>query len=212
MGKLINIAGKVFGRLTVLRRSKKAGGVNWECLCSCGNTVIVGSQNLRNGHAKSCGCLKKDLFIERITKHGCAANLLYRNLYLNMVGRCINPNNVSYKNYGAKGITVYQRWLNDPTFFVKWALLNGYAEGMQLHRKDKNRGYYPSNCEFIDRKEHIRKHRGSLNESDIKYIQKQHPSFLGTFPEYCHKMATRFGVHYDTIRRIIKKEGRYRNV
>lgn len=60
---LIDLAGKVFGNLTVLRRHDKKqlyekGGssVMWECQCSCGNHTIVSGSNLRTGHVQSCGC------------------------------------------------------------------------------------------------------------------------------------------------------------
>ena len=30
----------------------------WICECDCGNEVIVWGTHLRNGHTKSCGCIK----------------------------------------------------------------------------------------------------------------------------------------------------------
>jgi hypothetical protein len=62
MGTLIDLTGKKFSRLTVLkmnpfRHSKK---VMWECLCDCGNTALVQSAHLVSGHTKSCGCYQKE--------------------------------------------------------------------------------------------------------------------------------------------------------
>lgn len=63
--KLIDLTGKRFHRLTVLRRCgtyispKGAKSVTWECLCDCGNVVIVHGASLKSGTTKSCGCLRK---------------------------------------------------------------------------------------------------------------------------------------------------------
>lgn len=59
-----NLAGKRFGKLTVIKRVEDnilPGGLNepvWLCKCDCGNHTKVRGAFLRNGHTKSCGCLK----------------------------------------------------------------------------------------------------------------------------------------------------------
>jgi len=60
MGKLIDLTGKKFGRLTVIKRSypnKNWKDPNWLCKCECGTEKIIGGTHLRDGHIKSCGCL-----------------------------------------------------------------------------------------------------------------------------------------------------------
>ena len=62
--------GQIYGRLTI----RKCLGRNhnkkliWEAECSCGNIVTVTSDLIRNGHTRSCGCLKKEQTKERCTK------------------------------------------------------------------------------------------------------------------------------------------------
>ena len=57
--KKLDLSGQRFGSLTVIRPGEKHGKkTTWVCLCDCGNTSIVVSDNLRSGHTKSCGCLK----------------------------------------------------------------------------------------------------------------------------------------------------------
>ena len=56
---IINIMGQKFGFLTVLSKEKsKNGKAMWLCQCECGNKVVARSSSLRDGHTKSCGCLK----------------------------------------------------------------------------------------------------------------------------------------------------------
>lgn len=63
MGKLIDLTGERFGKLTVLHRVQNRvqpsgqSKSQWMCLCDCGNQIIVAGQNLRNNHTLSCGCL-----------------------------------------------------------------------------------------------------------------------------------------------------------
>lgn len=72
MGKLIDLTGKKFGRLTVIKRAEDYTYYNskrkvvipqWYCKCDCGNQelILVRGLHLRNGNTKSCGCLSKEL-------------------------------------------------------------------------------------------------------------------------------------------------------
>lgn len=65
---IYDLTGNVYGRLTVLGESGKNGhtGGYWNCRCSCGNLVVVARDNLRTGNTKSCGCLSKNLSMERM--------------------------------------------------------------------------------------------------------------------------------------------------
>lgn len=69
MGRLIDLTGQVFGRLTVIERNTENDKSNkpaWVCQCSCGQRVIIGGGHLRSGHTQSCGCLqKKDITNQR---------------------------------------------------------------------------------------------------------------------------------------------------
>ena len=59
--KAMDLTGKRYNRLTVIRRSDKPpqnGAVFWECKCDCGNIKEVTTSNLINGLVKSCGCLR----------------------------------------------------------------------------------------------------------------------------------------------------------
>lgn len=59
-GNTINLIGKKFNHLTVVKRngSSKKGQAQWLCKCDCGNPnlICVLGSNLRSGHTQSCGC------------------------------------------------------------------------------------------------------------------------------------------------------------
>lgn len=56
MAKLIDISGQKFGLLTA--KTYDSNTRTWNCECDCGKETKVASYNLRNGHTKSCGCLR----------------------------------------------------------------------------------------------------------------------------------------------------------
>lgn len=63
MGRLIDLTGKKFGRLTAIKRSypnDKWNSMMWLCKCDCGKETITRGKNLRDGATRSCGCLQKD--------------------------------------------------------------------------------------------------------------------------------------------------------
>lgn len=158
------LIGKTFSRLTVISETdpliKKRGTRDNRvlCRCSCGNEVKVITYNLKNGNTKSCGCLKKELISKRSKTHGMSHTSIF-NVFSLMKSRCYNENNSAYKNYGGRGITICDEWLNDPSAFFSWASENGYSQSLQIDRIDNDKGYSPENCRFVTLLENIANRR-----------------------------------------------------
>lgn len=69
--KKINEIGNQYGYLTVIDSAPSQNNrAMWLCQCKCGNTIIASGKLLRNGHVKSCGCLKSEKTIERNIERG----------------------------------------------------------------------------------------------------------------------------------------------
>jgi len=146
MGKVKDITGQKFGKLTVIKRhgNDNFGQATWGCLCECGKKKVVTGYDLRGGRSKSCGCL------QRSGTHGKSKTRLYRT-WVSMKTRCLDENHNSYASYGGRGIKVCEYWLN-PKNFMDWALKNGYDMALQLDRIDNNGNYCPENCRYVTSK------------------------------------------------------------
>jgi hypothetical protein len=72
-----------------------------------------------------------------------------------MKQRCSNENTIGYEWYGNSGIRVCKQWKKYLPF-RKWALSNGYKDGLTIDRIKNNKGYNPDNCRWITSKEQMR--------------------------------------------------------
>jgi len=119
--------------------------------CFCGAEFIARNTDVSLGKVKSCGCLWK--------RHSMRNHPLY-DLWHGMVSRCTNPKFEQYQDYGGRGITVCDRWLNVAAFISDITEeLGDRPKGYQLDRKDNNKGYCPGNVRWTTPKQNCRNTR-----------------------------------------------------
>lgn len=65
--RIKDLTGLRFGKLTVISMSGKIGKkVAWKCKCDCGKETIATGTHLKTGHTRSCGCIAKETYDEKI--------------------------------------------------------------------------------------------------------------------------------------------------
>lgn len=126
--------------------------------CVCGKEFESYLNKVRFGHTRSCGCLKIQATIERNLTHGLTYHPLYT-VWKDMKTRCLNVKCDAYKDYGERGITICNEWVETPNQFIEWALASGWQKGLEIDRINNNGNYEPGNIRFVTHAENSRNRR-----------------------------------------------------
>lgn len=190
MAVRVDLTGKRYGKLTVIGIAEDVVGKRkkWLCRCDCGNECVVLGYNLQSGHIRNCRECGFKALSEKRTTHGKRHEKIYY-VWYDMIRRCEKETDKSYKNYGARGISVCEEW-HDPCKFFEWADKSGYKHGLELDRIDVNGNYCPENCRWITSLENNNNRR---NNVFISMNGEEH-----TISEWCRILgvtAKKFNYH-----------------
>ncbi len=159
-------AGKINKMRIFTDREKRYLKENYEKYASRGKLDELAVNMKRTKHyvcrqAKYLGLTHQARKKEWTETHGCSGHPLYP-IRTSMVLRCYNKKYPSYKNYGARGITVCDDWRKEPNNFIKWLIANGYKKGLTIDRADNDGNYTPKNCRIVTYKAQMRNKRNNI--------------------------------------------------
>lgn len=194
--KLIDFTGQKFGRLTVIEfvgRIHHAS--NWRCSCDCGNSIVVPLAGLRAGLQKSCGCYKRERMGTMTLKHGARAHheddsrdRIFHPIYKvwdGMKQRCYNPATANFMDYGGRGITICDEWVNDFEAFMAYVGPRP-SPRHSIDRYPNNDGNYePGNVRWATQSQQARNRRSNrLIEVDGKLVPLVVAAKITGLPRY----------------------------
>jgi hypothetical protein len=160
----VNI-GERFGRLIIM--NEIIGNYStrkFMVKCDCGNECEVYMNNLTRGHTNSCGCFANEVLMKRNIKHGDAPRgnaATEYNTYRSMINRCSNPKDKRYDEYGGRGISVCDEWLNSYETFLN-DMGRRPENKTSIDRIDVNGNYCKENCRWSDALEQARNLRSNV--------------------------------------------------
>jgi hypothetical protein len=149
-GIKIDLTGQIFTWLTVKGRALrgKSYDVKWECVCKCGAERIVYGMMLTNGKTKSCGCWSRAQSSIINRTHGMSRKSKDHakgyNSWISAKTRCFSPSNHKFPIYGARGITMCNRWRESFKEFIED--LGVCPAGMSIDRIDNDGNYSCGKC------------------------------------------------------------------
>jgi hypothetical protein len=126
-------------------------------LCVCGDTFLTGIWEFLAGKTTSCGCLRY--------KHGGSETREY-STWEGMLARCRNKNSKGYRYYGARGISVCERWLKFENFLAD---MGPKPEGRTLDRINNDGNYERGNCRWATN------HEQRINKRIKTHCKRGHP-------------------------------------
>lgn len=138
--------GDVFGKLTVLERSRYNGkNVFYRVQCECGIIKEVQGSQLLSGNTNSCGCYLTEKRGAPRENHGKTGTHEYK-VWVSVVNRTTRPTKSTREWYYDKGIEVSAEWRASFTQFFED--MGPCPEGYSLDRIDPAGNYCKENCRW----------------------------------------------------------------
>lgn len=144
------VPGFSIGHLTVEGQSRLGGRVH--VICTCGTRREFPAKQFLRGEFKSCGCKRWRPFSNhRAQTHGLSKTPEYQ-AWCSIKKRCLNPSNISWPDYGGRGITICDAWRD--SFDVFFAYVGRRpSPNHSIDRINNDGNYEPGNVRWATRSE-----------------------------------------------------------
>jgi hypothetical protein len=157
----LTIIEKRYGRLSVISEvEKKKGARQVSAVCDCGVVKTYNLGALSRRRTSSCGCLNMESRLSsgsHFNTKGGEHTGAYRS-WASMKQRCLDPAAENYADYGGRGISVCERWLDFEGFFAD---MGSRPLRKSIDRINPNGNYELSNCRWATVKQQSNNRRNN---------------------------------------------------
>lgn len=114
-------------------------------------------------------------------------------IWKGMKDRCYKKHKVAYAYYGARGVTVCDRWFSFRCFFEDMAPT--YYAGATIDRIDSGKGYSPENCRWSTPKEQARNRKTNryITVDGTTKCLAEWAEYLGCNPSIFNRRVYKYG-------------------
>lgn len=162
-----DLTGMVVGRLTAIRKVPAKPRALWLCKCTCGGEKLVLASNYLKRAHNDCGCgfvaSRQTSALAHGDNRAGRRTKEYRT-WAKIKGRCHNPTDAGYADYGGRGITMCDAWRESFEAFLRDV---GRAPSPKdsIDRIDNDQGYTPDNVRWATPSQQVRNRRSTIRHN-----------------------------------------------
>lgn len=184
--RVIDMTGRQYADLTAIRSCGKAssGDLKWLFKCRCGTEFEANGYYARCGKITSCPICAAERTRIASVKHGLSSSPEFE-IWTGMQTRCLNKNAHGFTNYGDRGISICQRWMDSFENFLA-DMGPRPSPTHSIERIDNDGNYEPSNCRWATDKEQANNKRNNVKVT------------IDGVTKYLSAWAHQFGVQIST--------------
>lgn len=198
--RIVNMSGQRYGSVVALKivGSSRSGDLVWSFVCDCGNKFDAIGYAFRSGKSVSCQKCAAERCKSASIKHGLSESDEFK-IWTGMHTRCYNERSTSFRGYGARGITICERWRQSFACFLE-DMGRRPSKKHSIDRIDNDGNYEPSNCRWATAEEQANNKRTTVRTPTVEGVRMREMAASAGISVSGMRMRAKKGKSNDLLR------------